>query len=302
MMSSYSTITTAMVQRARAREAALELGDETCHSRFFLHPHPTDKVIVFFHGFTAVPEQFVPIGEVFFKAGYNVLIPLLPGHGIAGNWGRKNPPPLPENPVTYQEFGLFWLEMAQQLGEKVVVGGLSGGSTLAAWLALECPQEIDRALLFAPYFSNTNKVVDWVVQWFNFYFKWQTPSGAVNFGYEGFYMPALRLFLEMGRQVLKRAKTSPAAPMLIVSSECDRAVGKHDHEALFQAALQFQPQCWHLWFDKTLNIRHNMMTKAEGNQYQDLVFAIALAYVENKHLSLAEVRANRDLMLQGHKF
>jgi esterase/lipase len=281
LMSNYSTLTTAIVDNIKEREKGLGLADDTCYSRFFIHPNPTDKVILFFHGFTAVPQQFVPIGSAFFQAGYNVLIPRLPGHGLAGNWDKKNPPPLPQNRVIYQEFGLEWLEQARLFGEKVVVGGLSGGSTLAAWLALECPQKIDCGLIFAPYLSNTNKLVDLVVRSLNIYFKWKTPPGAVNYGYEGFYMPALRLFLDMGDEVLQRAKTSPAAPMLIVSSECDRAVGRREPQKLFKAAVKLQPKCQYIGFEKALNIPHNMMTKEEGNQRQDLVISRALDYVGN---------------------
>ena len=281
LKSNYSTLKNTLVEKIGESEKALGLTDDTCYSRFFLHPTPTDKVILLFHGFTAVPQQFVPIGEAFFKAGYNVLIPRLPGHGLAGNWDKKNPPPLPENIQLYHEFGLYWLERAQFFGEKIVVGGLSVASTLAAWLALERPEEIERGLIFAPYFSNTNKLIDLVVRSLNIYFKWQTPAGAVNYGYDGFYMPALRLFLDMGREVLDRAKISPAAPMLIVSSECDRAVGRREHQELLKSAVKFQPKCQHLWFDKTLNIPHNMMTKEEGNKYQDLVIAFALAFVGN---------------------
>jgi len=41
-------------------------------------------------------------------------------------------PPLPGDPETYQQFGLYWLQQAQALGKQVVLGGLSGG-TLAAY-------------------------------------------------------------------------------------------------------------------------------------------------------------------------
>ncbi|MDZ8023831.1 MAG: hypothetical protein RMX35_20055 [Nostoc sp. DcaGUA01] len=43
------------------------------------------------------------------------------------------------------------MQIAKTLGQQVVIGGLSTGGTLAAWLALEHPQEIDSTLLFNPY-------------------------------------------------------------------------------------------------------------------------------------------------------
>ncbi len=297
-MTEYADAAKVLIQKTRAREEALGLRDETCRSQFLLQSSPTAKVIVFFHGFTATPEQFVPIGEAFFQAGYNVLIPLLPGHGQAGDWNEAYPPPLPENPFIYQEFGQNWLKQAQALGDRVVLGGLSGGSTLAAWLSLKYPQQIDRALLFAPYLSGTNALVNWVVERLNVYFEWKTQPGTVGFGYSGFHMPALRVFLDMGQEVLDRAKMQPAAPMLIVSSECDRAVDHEEHQQLFQSALKFQPQCWYQCFDRTLEIQHNMMTEAEGNKHADLPIALAKAYVESD-LTWSEVVALSDRLQKG---
>ena len=74
MSRAYSTLSNTIVEKTRESESALKLADDTCYSRFFLHPTPTDKVILFFHGFTAVPQQFVSIGEAFFNAGYNGLL------------------------------------------------------------------------------------------------------------------------------------------------------------------------------------------------------------------------------------
>lgn len=290
-----------ILRETKAAEETLPLMAQTEGSRFFLQPHKSDRVCLFFHGFTATPEQFVPIGEAFFQSGYNVLIPLLPGHGMAGDWNGDNPPPLPENQEVYQDFGLHWLQLAQSLGKEVIVGGLSGSGTLVAWLALKCPEQIYRALAFAPYFSGNNKLVDWFVRTFNIYFKWITKPGVAHFGYEGFLMPTLRLFLEMGADILEQAQKILAAPMLIVSSESDPSVGNKEHEALFEAVLKFQPKSWYVRFDKLLDIPHNMMTVAEGNEYRDILIAIAKAFVESD-LTWVEVEAICDHLKQGHPF
>ena len=299
-MYNYSTLTKAIAQETEARELALRLMDSTCRSRFFFQPNPSPTCL-FFHGFTAVPYQFVPLGEAFFRAGYNVLIPLLPGHGLAGNWDGHNPPPLPEDRQIYEQFGLQWLQLAQDLGEKVIVGGLSGGSTLAVWLALERPQQIDRTLVFAPYLSDSNKLVDLFVRVFNIYFEWKTKPGRAHFGYPGFLMPSLRLFLDMGADILERADRSPSAPMFIVSSESDRAVGNKEHEALFEAVRKFQPRSWYHRLARSLDIPHTMMTRAEGDNYIELLIAIAKAYVESD-LTWAEAEEICSQMQQGKTF
>lgn len=270
-----------IVRSAKIREDSLPVRNKACRSQFFLQPQPTKKVFVFFHGFTACPYQFVPMGKALAQEGYNVLIPLMPGHGQAGDWNRNQPPPLPTNPKLYQQFSLLWLQKAQGLGEEVIVGGLSGGSTLAAWLALERPQQIDRALLLAPYLSSGSLVIDLFVRRSKSYFEWPVESGKEQSGYPGFSMPALRVFLTMGKDVLKRAQKRSAVPMFIVSSESDRAVGNREHQALFQAVLKRQPKTWYYRFDRVLNIPHTMLTKAEGNNHQHLLITMVKAYVES---------------------
>ncbi|NWF61137.1 MAG: alpha/beta fold hydrolase [Fischerella sp.] len=280
-MSDYFSKTTAILEQAINLENNLPIKNEACRSKFFFHPHLTRKVCLFFHGFTAGPYQFEPLGKALFAAGYNVLIPLQPGHGIAGNWNKDNPPPLPMEREVYQDFALFWLQTAQTLGEQVIIGGLSTGGNLSAWLALERPQEIEKALLFAPYLSGTNKIVDFLVETLPFYYEWLNKDNPGNFGYNGFRIPALRLFLDMGQEILERTKDKSAVPMFVISSESDLTIDEHELQILFANVNKYQQKSWYFRFDKIYEIPHTMMTKAEGNDYQDLLITIAKAYLES---------------------
>lgn len=281
-MLDYSNTVKTIIEQAKNRENALSVRNEQCSSKFLLHDQPTKKVCLFFHGFTAGSYQFEPLAEALYKLGYNVLIPLVPGHGLAGNWDSKNPPPLPETADVYQNFALEWLKKAQLLGENLILGGYSSGGTLAAWLAQEYPQEIEKTLLFAPYLSGSNKLVDLLVETLPIYYEWLNKDNPGNFGYDGFSMPALRVFLDLGQQILEKAKTRITTPMLIVSSESDQATNVHEHQELFEAIVNQKPQSWYYCFDKDLKIPHTMMTKAEGNNYLDQLILLATAYIESE--------------------
>jgi len=287
-MFDYSTTTAKIIEQAKTREDALPIRNEKCRSKFYFQPHPTPKVFLFFHGFTAGPYQFEPLGKALFQEGYNVLVPLQPGHGIAGNWDGDNPPPLPEDPQVYQQFVLEWVQQAKLLGQQLILGGYSSGGTLAAWLAQEHPQEIEKTLLFAPYLSGMNKLVDWFVEIIPFYYEWLNKDNPGNFGYDGFPIPAARIFLDMGEEILDRAKNTPATPMLIVSSESDQATNLHEHRELFEAVLKHQPKSWYHCFDKELDIPHTMMTEAEGNHYLPQLITLVKTYLESE-LTWAEV-------------
>jgi esterase/lipase len=300
-MSNYSTITAAIIHQAKKLENTLPIKNEACCPKFFFHPEPTPKICLFFHGFTAGPYQFEPLGKALFEAGYNVLVPLQPGHGVAGKWDKDNPPPLPSEIEIYQQFALSWLEVAQKLGDKVIVGGLSSGGNLAAWLALERPQQIERSLLFAPSLRSNNAIVDFLVEVLPIYYEWLNKDNSGNFGYDGFLIPSFRIFLEMGKEILERVEKEPTVPMFVTYSESDRAINHHEIEILFEALLKQQPKSWYHRFDKSLEIPHTMMTKAEGNKYQDLLITLAKAYVESD-ITWNELIKVGYFILQGKTF
>jgi esterase/lipase len=276
-MSNYFSAIAQLQESTWTEETTLAIADAN-RSQFFFQSRPTEKLILFFHGFTAIPEQFAVISTALFDAGYNVIVPRLPGHGITGDWTSKQPPPLPETPVIYQEFALEWLDAVQPIAQQVIVGGLSGGATLAAWLAAQ--RHVDRTLLFAPYLNNNNGFINWVVETFEFYFKWRTAPNTVNFGYEGFRMPALRAFLNLGQTVLEHG--SVGAPSLIVSSDADPTTPESDFEQLYQATSAAHTPTWNIRFESALSIPHNMMTSAEGNPHIDLVMEITKLYLKGE--------------------
>ncbi|HEY9880836.1 MAG TPA: alpha/beta hydrolase, partial [Leptolyngbyaceae cyanobacterium] len=56
----------------------------------------------------------------------------------------------------------------------------------------------------------------------------------------------------------------------------------------FRSALKRQPQSWYNCFDRVLDIPHTMMTKVEGNRFQNLLIVMAQAFIESS-LTWSEV-------------
>lgn len=300
-MYDYSGTTAAIIKQAKDLEQTLPIKNQACTSKFFFQPNPTEKVCLFFHGFTAGPYQFEPLGKRLFEAGYNVLIPLQPGHGVAGNFDSDNPPPLPLEREVYLDYANSWLRIAQKLGNKVIVGGISSGGTLAAWLALEYYREIERTLLFSPYLSSKNAVVDFAVEVLPIYFEWLNKDNPGNFGYKGFKFPALRIFLDMGQEILDKVKNNSSSPMFIITSESDAVVDRSDLKELFESVIKKRPKSWYFCFDKLFDIPHTMMTELEGNNYVGLLNTVAKAYLESD-VSWNQVLEIGSNILQGQTF
>ena len=279
-----------LIQTAKETEAKLPVRNDKCKSRFWFQSGPTEYVYLFFHGFTAAPYQSEVMGNELSKAGYTVLSPLMPGHGVAGDWDLEHLPPLPEDAPVYQSFGLQWLEEAKKLGEKVIIGGLSGGGTLSAWLALNRSQDIYRAILYAAYLSSSNRVVDLFIQRGKGGFSWDQRVKKYRPGYNFFAIPALATFLDMGTEVLKQDAKGPCSPIFVISSESDRAVGNGDHRRLFEDVNSYQPLAWYLIFDRVHDIPHTMMVPSEGMDQAFLLTRLTRAFVESS-VTWEEVRA-----------
>ncbi|MEM9245782.1 MAG: alpha/beta hydrolase, partial [Cyanobacteria bacterium P01_F01_bin.153] len=213
-----------------------------------------------------------------------------PGHGVAGEWDLETLPPLPEDASVYQSFGLQWLEEAKKLGKKVIIGGLSGGGTLSAWLALNRPQDIDRVLLYAAYLSSSNRVIDLFIKRGDGGFSWDQRVKKYRPGYNFFAIPALATLLDMGTEVLKKDAKGPCAPIFVISSESDRAVGNDDHRRLFEDVNRYQPLAWYLIFDRVHDIPHTMMVPSEGMDQAFLLTRLTRAFVESS-VTWEEVRA-----------
>ena len=132
----------------QAREAALPL-HEGGHSIVLTHGYETERVFVLLHGLTNAPRQFRELGEELFATGANVVIPRLAHHGLADRLTDAHAALTAQDLIRYAQYGV---DLAQGLGKKVTVVGLSVSGISAAWLALN-REDIDEVFLLAPFFG-----------------------------------------------------------------------------------------------------------------------------------------------------
>ncbi len=104
-----------------------------------------DNSIVLIHGLTDSPYFMKAIGQRFHEQmGFNVLIPLLQGHGLNEPNGMAG--------VSLEEWKRnveFAIETAKELGTKVSIGGLSTGGALSVYMALKNPAINGAVFLFS---------------------------------------------------------------------------------------------------------------------------------------------------------
>ncbi len=120
-----------------------------CRTKFYSHGKRTHTAVLLLHGYTAGTQQFAPLAERCFDEGYNVFIPRVPHHG------KKDRASTETKKLTSVELARFSdhvMDIVCGLGERVIVGGLSMGGVLTAWLAQQ-RTEVDKALIIAPIFA-----------------------------------------------------------------------------------------------------------------------------------------------------
>lgn len=136
----------------------LQEGCEPTHLRA-ANPAQAKGVVVLYHGFTACPQQYFDLGKRLASQGYEVFLPLVPGHGRkqATQGVDHSFDLIPGSASGYRATidrinGL----VERTKGEKII-GGLSVGGAMALTAVQLNPSLYDRQLLFAPLlkFSNT---------------------------------------------------------------------------------------------------------------------------------------------------
>jgi esterase/lipase len=110
------------------------------------HGHRTPRIVVLFHGLTDSPLQYFPFAQRLFEQGDNVFVPRLPHHaersGRVGSMGKLTAQEL-------RDLGDASVDVAEGLGDTVIVSGLSAGGTIAAWVG-QNRGDVHRVVLVAP--------------------------------------------------------------------------------------------------------------------------------------------------------
>jgi carboxylesterase len=267
----------------QAEEDALENLGADCGTLFMTHEEKTEKVIVFLHGFTSCPAQFRELGEEYFENGYNVYIPRQPRHGFIDHTGR------PLKGLTAEElaqFGTETADIAQGLGERVIIAGLSGGGSIATWLT-QGRDDVDLAVPIAPFLgvgfiprpltrpvTNLILLIPDIFQWWDPVHKINNPFSA-PYSYRGYWMHALFENLRLGFATEEDAKkVKPAAgAILVVTNANDSSVNNAVVAEFEQSWLEHGEKFLQTYqFPKDQRLPHDLIAFNRSGGNPDLVY------------------------------
>jgi alpha-beta hydrolase superfamily lysophospholipase len=106
------------------------------------HGQYQDDVVVLIHGITDSPYYMEAIGRRFHEKGFNVVLPLLPAHGLKEPW-----PSIQKLKYTdwIQDVDTV-IDIARKLGRRVSLGGFSTGGALTIHKVIRNPADITGGL------------------------------------------------------------------------------------------------------------------------------------------------------------
>lgn len=251
---------------------------------FMTHGRKMEQSIIFVHGYTNCPQQFKALGERFFDLGYNVLIARMPHHGLADRLTNEHAKLSTEEMIAY---GDDVVDIAQGLGEKVTIVGLSAGANIVAWEA-QYRQDLDLAVIIAPVFGYQGIPIQITPALANIcmvipnMFRWWEPElkekGGTAYSYPRFSTRATAHILRLGYAVLDKAKQkAPSAKrVLIVTNEGDRSVHPVPIKQLADRWLAHGGNVKSYEFDGKLKLEHDLIDPAQPYAKPEVSYPILI--------------------------
>jgi len=226
------------------------------------------RSVVLLHGFTSCPAQFRAMAQAYARAGYNVVVPRLPGHGLSD---RLTGAPSEVTPQSLADATDRAIDIAAGLGGRVTVVGLSGGGALAAWAGAHrddvteadviAPLMLPKAipgLAVAPIARVARYAPDYYLWWDG---EKRETLASPPYAYPRYSLRSLGAFLALGRDAqLHVTRTVPLERLLVVTNANDGAVSNDPLDSYERAMAPVTEQLDTYEFPADLGYKHDVVT------------------------------------------
>lgn len=288
---SYDAAMTQIAAVQADEEAQPEI-NPICYTRVMTHGQEVRKAIVLLHGFTSCPEQFVKLGEAYFDLGYNVYIPRTPHHGLLDRSGTA----LQE--LTAEEMATFAnqsVDIAHGLGDEIIVSGLSGGGTIAAWVG-QNRNDVVLAQPLAPFMGIgflptllSRPLTNLILMVPNFFLWWDPRAQENNpltapYAYPRYATHGLAEVMRLGfiTQSEARDVPPPAPNLIMVTNDNDESVDNAINDRMTTLWRDHETgNVDEFVFEKELGLPHDIITPTRPGNRVDLVYPILIELTES---------------------
>lgn len=283
----------ATYEEALARVAAMKKLDDAsilpiAHTTLHDHGKPADLCVVLLHGFTNHPGQYRELAPQLFARGHNVFIPRLPEQGDRNRMTKR-----------MSKLGATALlasaseavDIAQGLGRRVVVLGISTSGLLCAYFA-QFRSDVARSIPVNPVFAMlhmrqpVNNTVARLLLLLPNFFMWWDPRHKEDelprSGYPRFPTHALAQALRIGELVEASAKTTALAAksVVTVTNQRDPAVNNKVSDRVTELWRARAPQRVDAYRFTTLPVNHDIIDPENLFPRVDIVYPKLIELIE----------------------
>ena len=277
---------TSALEKIRSLQSAetAQLGfDPALQTILLSHGQRTHHAVLWFHGYTAAAPQFLQLAEMCFERGANVLVPCVPHHGFKD---RMSPETSRIRASELLNFTNQMVDLMHGLGEKIVVGGLSMGGALAAWVAQERP-DVKTAVIIAPFLGarsipiHLTRAAAHLAQLLPDARQYWDPElkealAGPNYGYVQRSTHSLGQILKLAFQVADAARRRPPAveDIWMVLNDNDHSVNNEIAERLMTSWQKVGAKCVrNFYFPASLGLPHDLISIDQPRANPSLVYS-----------------------------
>ena len=251
-----------------------------CQLQLMTHDKKVDRAIILVHGYTSCPQQFHELGQRFHDLGYNVLIAPLPRHGLADRMTEAHAQLKAEELAVYAD---ETVDIAQGLGEQVIMMGISAGGVTTAWAA-QNRSDLDLAVIISPAFGfeqiptpltaavmNILTFLPDSFEWWDPVLQTEVPPAHV---YPRYSRRGLAQILRLGFATQAAARHMPpfAKKLVVVFNPNDNSV---NNALTMEVVKIWQAQDANLTtyeFEASLKLGHDLIDPLQPDQQIDIVY------------------------------
>jgi pimeloyl-ACP methyl ester carboxylesterase len=251
-----------------------------CKLQLMTHGKKVERAIILVHGYSNCPQQFRALGQRYYDLGYNVLLVPMPYHGLADQMTTAHAQLKAEDLAAYAD---ETVDIAQGLGDQVIMMGISVGGVTTAWAA-QNRSDLDLAVIISPLFGFKQVPTPLTAAVMNIYlflpdsFVWWNPvlqaDSPPAYAYPRYSKHALVQAVRLGfaTQLEARNKPPAAKKVVVVFNANDNSV----NNALTMDVVKiWQAHGANLTtseFEASLKLGHDLIDPTQPDQKIDIVY------------------------------
>ena len=251
-----------------------------CRLQLMTHGRKADRAVILVHGYTTCPQQFHELGKRFHASGDNVLIAPMPHHGLSDRMTGEHSLLRAEELAVYAD---TVVDIAQGLGEEVIMMGISAGGVTTAWAAQQ-RKDIDVAVIISPAFGFREIPTPLTAAVMNIFsvlpdkFTWWNPDleadAPPSYAYPRYSRRALAQILRLGFAVQKDITrgSAGAKKIVVVFNANDNQINNKLTRDIVKRWQSHNANITTYEFDASLKLGHDIIDPNQPNQKIDIVY------------------------------